>query len=141
MDYQPPSDRLDDGRSDHSADEYTRKLRELIDGRMSSGRDLATAATRTREARAALDAAEREYADAFATALRAGWTEAELGRVFKDVNVPTPTKPRRSRPRQDSRGRADTSAAAPSPDDQHEGSADNDAAHNEHTSKADELAA
>ncbi|MFB7800411.1 hypothetical protein [Isoptericola sp. NPDC056134] len=73
--------------TDQFEDEYTRQLHDLIDGRMSSGRNLATAAARVRDAREALREQEKSYTVAYDDALRAGWTDAELKRVFKDVGV------------------------------------------------------
>ncbi|WP_159796561.1 hypothetical protein [Puerhibacterium puerhi] len=95
---------------DYTVDEYTRQLHELIDGRMEAGRTLAAAAGKVREARAALEAAEGQYAAAFQDALKAGWTNDELKRVFKTVGVEAPTRPRRSSGR-----RRSSASTAPTP--------------------------
>jgi hypothetical protein len=83
--------------SDETATTYESKLRDLLDHRMDSGRVLAERAEQVAAAKARLEEVEREYADAFSDALAAGWTEAELRKVFKSLGVQVPSRPRRSK--------------------------------------------
>lgn len=82
---------------DDTATTYEARLRDLLEHRMDSGRVLAERAEQVAAAKATLEEAEHEYATAFSDALAAGWTEAELRKVFKSLGVPVPTRPRRSK--------------------------------------------
>ena len=82
---------------DDTATTYEARLRDLLEHRMDSGRVLAERAEQVAAARAQLDDAERAYAATFSEALAAGWTEAELRKVFKSLGVAVPTRPRRSK--------------------------------------------
>lgn len=72
--------------SDTTTEQYERELRTLIDNRMVSGRTLAQAASTLSDARATVAQAERDFADARTSALRAGWTGDELRRVFRGLD-------------------------------------------------------
>ncbi|MBE7701195.1 hypothetical protein H9623_12900 [Oerskovia sp. Sa1BUA8] len=82
---------------DETATTYESRLRDLLEHRMESGRVLSERAEQVAAAKAQLEDAERDYALAFSDALAAGWTEAELRKVFKSLGVPVPTRPRRSK--------------------------------------------
>lgn len=79
--------------------DYTTQLQALLAGRMASGERLAAAAAGVRVAQDALDEASAAYAEAFAAATAAGWSERELRTVFKAVKVDPPVRPRRRRTR------------------------------------------
>lgn len=83
--------------ADETATTYESQLRDLLAQRMDAGRALAERAEQVAAARAQLDEAERAYAATFSEALVAGWTEAELRKVFKSLGVAVPTRPRRSK--------------------------------------------
>lgn len=85
-----------------STDQYERKLRELIDNRMAAGRVLANTYVAVTELRTELAAHERVLADARTDAIRAGWTDTELRRVFRDLDTGSP---RRTRPPRTPRAR------------------------------------
>jgi hypothetical protein len=83
--------------NDRPARHADHPTRELLDGRMASGRELAAATGRVREARAALDEVERAYALAYSDALAAGWTRTELQAVFESVGIEVPSRGRHRR--------------------------------------------
>ena len=70
--------------------------RDLLDQRMTAVRALVHARQQVTDARAALDAAERGDAAAYAAATRAGWTDGDLQRV----GLPAPSRRPPGRPRQ-----------------------------------------
>ncbi|OJV22916.1 MAG: hypothetical protein BGO26_00285 [Actinobacteria bacterium 69-20] len=75
------------------AKSYEEQLRALQEARMGAARPLAERASAVARARAALDEEEARYARAWAAAIAAGWTDAELRKVFKDAPA-APARPR-----------------------------------------------
>jgi hypothetical protein len=76
-----------------------RLAQELLAARVDVVRELARATVAEEEARRALEVASRVRATAWAAAVRAGWAEADLGRLkFSPPARRGPGRPRRQRP-------------------------------------------
>jgi hypothetical protein len=76
-----------------------RLAEELLAARVDVVRALARAAVAEEEARRALEVASRVRAAAWAAAVKAGWAEADLGRLkFAPPARRGPGRPRRQRP-------------------------------------------
>ena len=75
------------------------RAREMLDARLAVIDRLAGAAVAVRDARTALDVAEREEAAAYAAASKAGWTDDELRRL----GLARPARRTPGRPRQHAR--------------------------------------
>ncbi|WP_213283471.1 hypothetical protein [Cellulomonas hominis] len=87
--------------SDDQATDYTQRLRALIDNRMAAVEPLVARATAVAAARDALEHATHAYADTWADAIAAGWSEDELRKVFKGLAIdpaPRRRKQRTARP-------------------------------------------
>jgi len=81
--------------ADLGIDEAVSRARDLLDPRLAPIRELAAARAARNNARRAADDAETTDAQAYAAAVRAGWTDAELRAVGFDA----PTKRTPGRPR------------------------------------------
>lgn len=84
--------------ADLGADEAVERARQLLDPRFGSIRTLADRRAALADARRVIDEAEVADAQAYAEALRAGWSEADLKAVgFDAPERRLPGRPRRGR--------------------------------------------
>jgi len=96
-----------------AADEAVERARQLLDPRFGSIRSLADRRAALADARRLIDEAEVADAQAYAEALRAGWSEADLKAVgFDAPERRLPGRPRRNRKQTGAAGEADSAAAA-----------------------------
>jgi hypothetical protein len=92
---------------------YLDQLRASIDARMARASALAATAARRDEARAALDAAEADYAREYRAATTAGWTERELRDA--GLNAPGASPARRAGGTRTRRTTGATEVPSPAP--------------------------
>ena len=84
--------------TDPGPDEAVERARQLLDPRFGAIRSLADRRAALAEARRVIDEAEVADAQAYAEALRAGWSEADLKAVgFDAPERRLPGRPRRNR--------------------------------------------
>jgi hypothetical protein len=81
------------------ATETERAARALLDSRIDAVRELAVARQQTSDLQEALAAGQRADSDAYAAALRAGWSAEELKKLGFTPARPKPTRTRSSRTR------------------------------------------
>ena len=99
--------------TDLGPDEAVERARQLLDPRFGSIRSLADRRAALADARRVIDEAEVADAQAYAEALRAGWSEADLKAVgFDAPERRLPGRPRRNRKQTGAAGDADGAAAA-----------------------------
>ena len=98
---------------DLGPDEAVERARQLLDPRFGSIRSLADRRAALADARRVIDEAEVADAQAYAEALRAGWSEADLKAVgFDAPERRLPGRPRRNRKQTGAGDGADGAAAS-----------------------------
>lgn len=98
--------------ADLGADEAVERARQLLDPRFGSIRTLADRRAALADARRVIDEAEVADAQAYAEALRAGWSETDLKAVgFDAPERRLPGRPRRNRRQTSGAGDAADGAA------------------------------
>jgi hypothetical protein len=99
--------------TDLGPDEAVERARQLLDPRFGSIRQLADRRAALTEARRVIDEAEVADAQAYAEALRAGWSEADLKAVgFDAPERRLPGRPRRNRKQTGAAGEVADAAAS-----------------------------